>query len=549
MSNNYKHGVYIEELSTALQPMTQITTPPVVFGTAPVHLAKEPAGLKPALCYSMAEFVTNFGWSDDFGAYTLCEAARVHFQLYNVAPVVFVNVLDAEKHGKESEATVEGVSNPATISAAMILSTLKVTTGEKPVTSTMIGVTTTEPITIPATIDANNFTLTSGEVELVLTTDYTISDGKITFTEAGAEKCAGNLTFTSGEDTFAELVADVDYTAEYNANGEVVLTVVNTGKVVEDKITLNYTELDASKVTASDIIGGVDIVTGDNTGLELVEEIYPRFGLVPGHLIAPHWSTNSAVAAMLHAKAEFINGVFRATAGADIPTDEARNYTDVFSVKNSKNYSDPFLFATWPKGSLDTEQSYLSTHLSALMCKVDAEHGDIPYKSPSNESIQVDKTVRADGTEIFLGKGQANYLNGQGVVTALNFIGGWRAWGNRSSAYPANVDPKDSFIPCRRMMNWVENSLVINYWSQIDDPMNKRLVESFVDKANIWFNGLVARGVLLGGRVEFREDENPVTSLVDGVMRFHVYLGLTVPAREIDFVTEFDVNYLTALFA
>ena len=98
------------------------------------------------------------------------------------------------------------------------------------------------------------------------------------------------------------------------------------------------------------------------------------------------------------------------------------------------------------------------------------------------------------------------------------------------------------------MMNWVANTLVTSFWSKIDEPINKRLVESVVDSAQIWLNGLVARGALVGGRIEFREDENPITDLADGIIRFHVYICPPTPAREIDFTMEMDVNYFSSLF-
>lgn len=549
MSDVYRHGVYVEELDTSVQAMTQVATPAVVFGTAPVHLATNAQETnRPMMCTSLAEFAQYFGWSEDFDKYTLCEAARVFFSLYNVAPVVFVNVLDAAKHGAEGSLELTAVTSPITIEDAVLLPTLKVATGSKPETATIIGVTGTDPITIPSAIDAGEMTVTSGEVTLEAATDYTVSGGKLTLTETGAAKVTGNLTFTSGADTYCELVADEDYTAAYNSKGECVLTLISANKVVDGELFLSFTRLDASAVTASDVVGGVDITTGRNTGIECVEEVYPRFGVVPGTLIAPKFSANAAVAAALHAKARSINGIFKAIAVADIDTTATRTYNDVNTIKASKNYSDPFMIATWPKVALNGEQFNLSTHVAALMGQVDAEHGGIPYKSPSNEIINVDQTLLGDGTDVFLGRAQANYLNGQGVVTALNFAG-WKCWGNRTGAYPNNVDVKDSFIPCRRMMNWISNSLVVNYFSQIDEPISKRQIEALISRANDWFNGLVARDALLGGRVEFLESENPQTSLVDGVITLHVYAGLMPPMRELDFRIEVDVNYLSTLFA
>ena len=56
---------------------------------------------------------------------------------------------------------------------------------------------------------------------------------------------------------------------------------------------------DVSKVTADDIIGGIDGQTQIRTGLELVDEVFPRFGLVPGQLLAPRFSGDEAVALIL----------------------------------------------------------------------------------------------------------------------------------------------------------------------------------------------------------------------------------------------------------
>lgn len=540
MADVYKHGVYVEELSTSLQPMIEVASPAVVFGTAPIHLAANPAINKPVLCTSLADFVATFGWSDDFEKYTLCEAAQVFFQLYNVQPLICVNVLDTAKHVEKSTSTAAGVSNPLTITAPIILSTLKVMTGELPKSEMIIGVMSTEPITIPATI-TGEFRLTSGNAVLILTEDYTVANGQVTLTAEGLAKINGGLTFTTISDTYAELISGADYTAEHDADGNILLTVLNQDKVVGDEITLSYEEVDASKVTAGDVIGGVDITTGANTGLELVEEIYPRLQLVPGTLLAPKFSSNAAVAAVLAAKADSINGVFKAIAVADLPADTIKNYTEATNVK--ADFAAENLIVCYPTISLGGVKYNLSTHLAALMGAVDADNDNIPYASPSNHGL------KCDDAKIFLGKSKANYLNGQGIVTALNFANRWTAWGNRCSCYPHVADPKESFIPCRRMMNWILNTLVLSYWSRIDSPINRRFVEGLIDEANRWLNGLTAGGMILGGRIEFREDENPTTALADGKICFHMYIGFLTPAREINFRLEFDTSYFATLFS
>lgn len=573
MADTYRHGVYTSEVPTSIIPMISAATPTVAFGTAPVHLATDPAPANtPVMCSTLAEFVTQFGWSTDFETYTLCEVAQVHFQLFGVAPVIFVNVLDTSKHVTEDTKTIENVSNPITLTDPIILSTLEVCKENRPMpvqkaVTVKPGTTTIDFPEEIANFDEymvlfgsppviSPFGFYSGR-KLTNTEHYTVADGKFTLTAAGVAKCypdgqTDDVTFIFSEafDSYrrGDLVVDRDYTVAHDSNGNVVLTIIDPSQIEDYLLTLNYSKIDASVVTASDVIGGVDINTGKNTGMELVEEIYPRFGLIPGNLIAPKFSTSSTVAAILKAKATDINGVFQAMAIADISTADVTQYTGVNAAKNSNNLVDPYLVVTWPKVALGGTQYYLSTQVAALCGKVDSEHDDIPYKSPSNENIQADQCVLEDGTDLFLGKSQANYLNGQGVVTALNFIGGWKCWGNRTSAYPSNTDPKDAFIPIRRMFNWIANTLVTSFWSKIDDPMNRRLIETVVDSANIWLNGLTARGALVGGRVEVLEGENPTTDLLDGIIRFHVYIAPPAPAREIEFVMEYDPDYLARLF-
>lgn len=481
---SYKHGIYGSELATSLLPMTSVSAGlPVIFGTAPVHLATDAAAVNtPVLCHTYGEAVAAFGYSADWKNYTLCEAMKVQYALFGMAPAVFVNVLDVSTHKTaviDKESTLTDGTTVLDVSETAVLSTLKV-----------------------------------------------------------KKASAGQA-----------LQLNTDYTAAYDDAGRLTITAISGGALNEaTKIYCDYDKADASKVTAADIVGGVDTVTGKNEGLELIAEIYPRFGLIPGTIIAPGWSQDVTVAAVMRAKATSINGCFKAIALADIPTDAVTKYSEAEAWKSSNNYVDPYLAICWPLLSLGGVKYHMSTQLAALMCQVDSEHDDVPYWSPSNHKFQADSTVIADGKEVYLDTASAAYLNGQGIVTAINFVGGWKAWGNRTSAYPSNTDVKDTFIPVRRMFNWVNNTLITTFWSKIDNPTNKRLVQTIVDSANIWFNGLAAAGCILGGRVEFRKDENSTTDLMDGKMHFHVYLTPPSPARDIEFIQEYDPDYVSTLF-
>lgn len=347
-----------------------------------------------------------------------------------------------------------------------------------------------------------------------------------------------------------DLVKNTDYIATFGDNGEVIISIITTGNIPVNQTTLSvtYTKIDPDKVTETDIIGGVDINTGDLTGLELINSVFPKFGLVPGQILAPGFSQNPVVEAVMKAKADNINTYFKAHAITDVDTTVADTYTKVSEWKNQNNYTAPNEFVCWPKVALGDKVYHMSTQLAGRIALTDANNDDIPHVSPSNKDFQMNKAVLDDGKEVALGPDQAAYLNGQGIVTALNFIGGWKAWGNRTGAYPAVTDVKDSFIPVRRMHNWVANTIILTTWQKVDGPINRRLIETILDSLNIWLNGLTAQGALVGGRVEFRKEENPNTDLLNGTVRFHVFLAEPTPAEDIEFVLEFDAKYYNRLF-
>jgi phage tail sheath protein FI len=305
---------------------------------------------------------------------------------------------------------------------------------------------------------------------------------------------------------------------------------------------------DPAQVTSADIIGGVDETTGKLTGLELISEVFTRFRIVPGLICAPGWSEDPAVAIGMAAKATGINGLFKAMAIVDVPDSTVPNYTDVPGWKNDNNLADPNMIVCWPKVKLGDEVFHMSTQVAGLIGDVDEQAGDVPYRSPSNNRLYANSAVAA-GKEVWLGLEQANYLNGQGLITALNFVGGWKAWGNRTGCYPSVTDPKDAFIPIRRFFSWHANTFILTYFQKVDWPITRRLIQTIIDSENIRLNGFRAMEIILGGRIVFSEDENPTTDLMDGIIRFHTYLTPPSPARQIVNTLEYDPAYLQNLFS
>lgn len=414
----------------------------------------------------------------------------------------------------------------------------------------------------------SNLTLTDGERLAPIASieswqvERLISKSESATVTASIERRISNATETTGSierriSNVVEATGSIErrLTNAATATGSIERRLTNAATVtaaVERTLTRTETATAAIERKITGMAGDINKVTEDDiiAGLAKVSEVYPRFGLIPGPIIAPKWSMDSNIIAAMKAACTDINGCFKTTAIADVSTYVSANateatrgaatYSDVNAAKNNRNMTDAHLIACWPRVALGGKKYYLSTHVAALMLKTDAAHDDLPYKSPSNESLQIDRAFSVSGGDVWLGKTEANLLNGQGVVTAFRFGSGWKAWGNRTSIYPETTDPKDAFIPVRRMVSWVANTLIVSYFSRIDEPISKRQIESICDEVQIYFNGLVARGALVGGSIQFLEDENPVTDLSDGIVRFHIQICPPSPAREIVFNVEYQ---------
>lgn len=484
-----KHGVNISEMPTSVLPPVQISAGlPVFVGRAPINLAKSTEYVnKPFLAYTYEEAVAAMGYSSDWEKYELCEAMYVFFQLFAVSPIILINVLDPANH-KKAKADVS--------------------------------ITVTKGV---ATITDLGVMLSSLAVKL---------------TQAGQP-----------------LNKNTDYAAAFNDAGQVVITALEGGVITSGQSTLSvsYDMIDPTMVTETEVIGGVNVSSGKYTGMELINKVFPLFRLVPGQLVSPGWSQKPTVAAIMKAKVQNINGFFKAIALCDLDSSSAAAdlYSEVPAWKENNNYTDKMQINCWPMLKLGNMKFRFSTQQAALICRTDAENKDIPFWSPSNHNLQANGAITAAGEEVSLDPQQANYLNSQGIVTALNFIGGWKSWGNRTGCYPSITDPKDSWIPIRRMFNWVGNTIILTYWQKVDAPTNKRLIKTVTDSLGIWLNGLASPSVqaLLGGRVEFLSSENPATDLMNGIVRFHVYLTPPTPAEDLEFILEFDVSYLETLKA
>lgn len=258
------------------------------------------------------------------------------------------------------------------------------------------------------------------------------------------------LKVTSGEgESAVELKEDEDYTLFYDEekNACIIELLEDSASYGATSITVEAAEVDPGAVTSADIVMGISQADACMTAV----------GVVPDLLLAPGWSHDTVVAAILATKAAGINGLFGAKCliDANSTEDGVTEYSQLTAYKNKNNFVDVNQIVCWPQVKLGDHQFHLSTQLAGLMASVDTLNGGCPYESPSNKNLKIDGCCLEDGTEVNLTWEQVNLIAGSwGVVTAINFMGmGWTAKGNYTACYPANTDVKDQFIPISRMFD------------------------------------------------------------------------------------------------
>lgn len=373
--------------------------------------------------------------------------------------------------------------------------------------------------------------------------EFYITDNKVVIAEQGI--LLKSIIIKDSTESVAYQLG-VDYETAFDSDNNVVIHILSEGSAInETSVKISYDSIDVSAVTQEDIIGGYDNIAKKYKGLECISQVYGKLGVIPGQIIAPGYSQYATVASVMRAKTENISGLFRATAVVDIDSsaEGAESYDMVYEWKNKNSYVHENMICCYPMVKIGDAIYHYSTIFVALTAQTDAKNGNIPYVSASNKELPITALITESGKSVYLDMSQANLLNANGVCTAIN-LNGWRSWGNNTSIYPASTDVKDRFIPIKRFFIWWSNTFIQTYFQKVDNPMNRRLIDAVVDSENIRANGYVARNIIAGANIAFYDNENPITDLLNGTIRFHQYLTPFPPAEAIENTLEFDPNML-----
>lgn len=470
----YKHGTYQREGDTSFRLPVELSYGHFIVGMAPVHMVKKEKRTVNEVkrIATLQEAIEYFGNTYDLD-FSISQAIKVFFELYSVAPLYIVNILDITKHKTEKK-TLE------------------------------------------------NKTLDRGKV--------LIKNHKII-----------PETVIVKESTGKQIVSDAK--AIYTAEGLEIYAKLSSGNSID----IEFEEVDFSKVNKSEAIGGFDSDTMQRKGLELVDEIFLNYSELPAFIDVPDYSFNADVAAIMETKAKNLNGgMFECIALINAPLD--KKYDDIPEWKDTNNIIGHDQVILYGGIKLAGKVYHHSIHYGALSMYVDGRNNGIPSQGPSNFSYKMDafvwKPQGSEYAEVRLDKEQqANFLNKNGVVTAINFKG-WRCWGSETAKNPLANDPKDKFIYTRRVFKYIGNELVLSYFNDVDRKFTRKLAETIQKSINIRLNALVAANHLLSGKVHFYAADNSLIDIINGDITWTIDLGVIPGAKSLTFTKVYDVNAL-----
>jgi phage tail sheath protein FI len=238
------------------------------------------------------------------------------------------------------------------------------------------------------------------------------------------------------------------------------------------------------------------------------------------------------VAAALEAKAELVGDLTNAIAIVDIESKETKKIEDVKEAKNKLGCFTRWTVLCWPKVLMGGVEIYASAAVAALLQYVTVNNAGVPT-SPDNKTIPIDGVVIEGGKELHLTKKQVNnYLNAVGVLS-FTYFGGWKCWGNNTSAYPDNTDPNNRFIKCVMVSSYLENRFKTEYLSTVGEDGSYKVIGSVVSNYNADLNALTPN-YLAGAAIVFDKNENPMANILDGHYKFHTRYADYTPLEYIE---------------
>ena len=441
----YKHGPYGEQQAVGEPVAVESQSGMVVFGTAPVHTIEGGAANVnvPVVVNSIAEARAQFGYSDDWASYTLCEAMHYILERRGVGPLILINVFNPAVHKKAQKA-----SKSLTPSNGQVV----ITNAESAVLDTV--------------------EVKSGNTVKVKGTDYEIAYNWQKKTITIAELTTGALGTSALTITYDE--ADPSAVTEANVIGSTDDKGLNTGI---------YT------------VKNVYPLTG----------FIPSFMLAPGFsqipaihaaLYANSRKINSHWDAWL-----FTDIPISYTSGEETV---AVTLDTAYTWKKANGYDKANETTNFPMfAGTDGNKYHGSVLRAGNMLELLTQYDNIPYHSASttDASIIENLWMGADMTGRIIDDDIINrYLNQNGIASAAFTGGAWHLWGAESAQYDQtdgnDVNRSETNL---MMLFYITNDFQHRHFGDTDDPKTPNDIKQMIGEEQALLDGLVSAGALTYG--------------------------------------------------
>jgi len=379
-------------------------------------------------------------------------------------------------------------------------------------------------------------------VSPVTNESQTVTGGKLKL----AFSPLGAVTVKNADGTTpAPIVLNTDYTIDAFGNFQVISANIADGTTYK----FSYSKLNASAVTTSQIIGGIDNTTSARTGISLFDLAFNTYGFNPKVFLTPNYSSLSSIASALATASAKFRAIYLLDAPAGTTINGAiagRGISGslVFNTSDERAYLlFPYLKTFDDYSQADAIFPY-SAFMAGVIVKSDLNNGY--WFSPSNQVIS-----NATGIETPIQwqindpNSEANLLNGAGITTvATGFGTGILAWGNRNASFPTSTSEKN-FVAVRRVTDMVIESIELASLPYMDKPLAQAQVDTIREAGNTFIRTLIQRGAVLpGSKVVYNKSDNSSSELANGHVTFQIVYNAPTPTERITYDFVLDTSLL-----
>lgn len=349
-------------------------------------------------------------------------------------------------------------------------------------------------------------------------------------------------------------IKGTDYAIAYNIEKKTItISELTAGALGTSALTITYNTIDASAVTAADVIGTSDGL-GLNTGIFAIKNVYQLTGYIPAYLAAPGFSSVPAIHAAMYQNSVKVNGHWDVYMFVDLPIMNSETPLTLDTAKTYKNGNgytkeNETVFFPLAQGT-DGKIYHLSVLAAANFQELLLAQDGIPYKTASNTDCSLienlylgaSNTGRVYDDSIINEK-----LNKNGIASAAYVGGRWAIWGCHSADYDQeNGDQINVAETNRMMLYYISNDFQHRRTPDVDKPMTANDLQTIIAEEQTRVDALLNIGALTRGVVTLNADAQARSDIMNGDYSFLFDITTTPLAKSLTAIVNWtDEGFVT----